>query len=95
MWWEMIIFVADFKIIGQITTDMKKVSILTLAVAALGLFSCSGNTAKYNVTGINAPEDGVAVYLVDALSSERIDSAVVAGGTFQTTGKAEKAAYMN
>ena len=95
MWWEMIIFVADFKIIGQITTDMKKVSILTLAVAALGLFSCSGNTAKYNVTGINAPEDGVAVYLVDALSSERIDSAVVAGGTFQMKGKAEKDAFMN
>ena len=95
MWWEMIIFVADFKIIGQITTDMKKVSILTLAVAALGLFSCSGNTAKYDVTGINAPEDGVAVYLVDALSSERIDSAVVAGGTFQMKGKAEKDAFMN
>ena len=95
MWWEMIIFVADFKILGQITTDMKKVSILTLAVAALGLFSCSGNTAKYNVTGINAPEDGVAVYLVDALSSERIDSAVVAGGTFQMKGKAEKDAFMN
>ena len=95
MWWEMIIFVADFKILGQITTDMKKVSILTLAVAALGLFSCSGNTAKYDVTGINAPEDGVAVYLVDALSSERIDSAVVAGGTFQMKGKAEKDAFMN
>ena len=95
MWWEMIIFVADFKILGQITTDMKKVSILTLAAAALGLFSCSGNTAKYNVTGINAPEDGVAVYLVDALSSERIDSAVVAGGTFQMKGKAEKDAFMN
>ena len=95
MWWEMIIFVADFKIIGQITTDMKKVSILTLAVAALGLFSCSGNTAKYDVTGINVPEDGVAVYLVDALSSERIDSAVVAGGTFQMKGKAEKDAFMN
>ena len=95
MWWEMIIFVADFKILGQITTDMKKVSILTLAVAALGLFSCSGNTAKYDVTGINVPEDGVAVYLVDALSSERIDSAVVAGGTFQMKGKAEKDAFMN
>ena len=95
MWWEMIIFVADFKIIGQITTDMKKVSILTLAVAALGLFSCSGNTAKYSITGSNASEDGAVVYLVDALSSERIDSAVVAGGTFQMKGKAEKDAFMN
>ena len=74
---------------------MKKVSIFTLAIAALGLAACSGNTAKYNVTGINAPEDGVAVYLVDVLSSEPIDSAVVAGGTFQMKGKAEKDAFLN
>ena len=74
---------------------MKKISILTLAVAALGLLACSGNNVKYNVTGINAPEDGAAVYLVDALSSERIDSAVVSGGTFQMKGKAEKEAFLN
>ena len=74
---------------------MKKVSILTLAVAALGLFACSGNTAKYNITGSNASEDGAVVYLVDALSSERIDSAVIADGGFQMKGKAEKEAFMN
>ena len=74
---------------------MKRVSILALAVAALGLFACSGNTAKYNVTGVNAPEDGATVYLFDALSSQAIDSAVVAGGTFQMKGKAEKDAFMN
>ena len=74
---------------------MKKISILTLAVAALGLLACSGNNVKYNVKGINAPEDGAAVYLVDALSSERIDSAVVSGGTFQMKGKAEKEAFLN
>ena len=74
---------------------MKKISILSLAVAALGLFSCSGNQVKYDIKGINAPEDGAAVYLVDALSSERIDSAVIAGGSFQMKGKAEKEAFMN
>ena len=74
---------------------MKKISILSLAVAALGLLACSGNNVKYNVKGINAPEDGVAVYLVDALSSERIDSAVVSGGTFQMKGQAEKEAFLN
>ena len=74
---------------------MKKISILSLAVAALGLFACSGNQVKYSIKGINAPEDGAAVYLVDALSSERIDSAVIAGGTFQMKGKAEKEAFMN
>ena len=90
MWVEMINFVVDLEIIGQNATNMKKASILTLAVAALGLFSCSGNTVKYNVTGVNAPEDGASVYLVDALSSQPIDSAVVAGGTFQMKGKADK-----
>lgn len=74
---------------------MKKISILSLAVAALGLFACSGNNVKYNVTGINAPEDGASVYLVDALNSERIDSAIVANGTFQMKGKAEKEAFLN
>ena len=95
MWVEMINFVVDLEILGQNATNMKKVSILTLAVAALGLFSCSGNTVKYNVTGVNAPEDGVSVYLVDALSAQPIDSAVVAGGTFQMKGKAEKEAFLN
>ena len=95
MWVEMINFVVDLEILGQNATNMKKASILTLAVAALGLFSCSGNTVKYNVTGVNAPEDGAAVYLVDALSSQPIDSAVVAGGTFQMKGKADKEAFLN
>ena len=95
MWVEMINFVVDLEILGQNATNMKKASILTLAVAALGLFSCSGNTVKYNVTGVNAPEDGASVYLVDALSSQPIDSAVVAGGTFQMKGKADKEAFLN
>ena len=72
---------------------MKK--ILLLAVAALGLSACSGNQVKYDIKGINAPQDGAAVFLVDALSSERIDSAIVADGTFQMKGKADKEAFLN
>ena len=72
---------------------MKK--ILLLAVAALGLFACSGNQVKYDIKGVNAPEDGASVFLVDALSSECIDSAVVADGAFRMKGKADKDAFMN
>ena len=72
---------------------MKK--ILLLAVAALGLSACSGNQVKYDIKGVNAPEDGASVFLVDALSSECIDSAVVADGAFRMKGKADKDAFMN
>ena len=72
---------------------MKK--ILLLAVAALGLSACSGNQVKYDIKGINAPQDGAAVFLVDVLSSQPIDSAIVADGTFQMKGKADKEAFLN
>ena len=73
---------------------MKKISVIALAVAAAGLLACSGNDAKYNVKGINAPEDGTNVYLVDQITSAHIDSTVVSGGKFQMRGKAEKDAYL-
>ena len=73
---------------------MKKFSLIWLAAALAGVVGCSGNLAKYDVTGKDAPEDGVKVYLVDQLSSARIDSAVVADGAFQMKGKAEKDAYL-
>ena len=72
---------------------MKK--ILLLAVAALGLFACSGNQVKYDIKGVNAPQDGATVFLVDALSSQPIDSAIVADGAFQMKGKADKEAFLN
>ena len=74
--------------------DMKKLTAFALAVAAAGALACSGNNAKYDVTGANAPEDGAVVYLMDQLTSAPIDSAVVADGAFQMKGKAAKDAFL-
>ena len=73
--------------------DMKKLSILILAIAALGALSCSSNKVKYDIQG-SAP-DGVTVRLVDAMTSATLDSAVVADGAFALKGKAEKDAFLN
>ena len=74
---------------------MKKLSIVLLAVATVGMLACSQNQVKYDVTGKNAPEDGVKVFLIDQISSAHIDSAVVADGAFKMTGKAEKDAFLS
>ena len=74
--------------------DMKAISILMLSVAAAGMLACSGNDAKYVITGKNAPKDGAAVYLVDRVVADAIDSAVVADGAFQMKGKAAKDAFL-
>ena len=74
--------------------DMKKLTAFALAVAAAGALACSGNNAKYDVTGANAPEDGAVVYLMDQLTSAPIDSAVVADGAYRMKGKAAKDAYL-
>ena len=73
---------------------MKTISILMLSVAAAGMLACSGNEAKYVITGKNAPKDGAAVYLVDRLVADAIDSAVVVDGAFQMKGKAAKDAFL-
>ena len=46
---------------------MKAISILMLSVAAAGMLACSGNDSKYVITGKNAPQDGVTVYLIDRI----------------------------
>ena len=74
--------------------DMKKISILVLALAAAGALACSGNNVKYDIKGA-APQDGGLVRLVDAISSQVLDSAVVADGAFQLKGKAPKEAFLN
>ena len=74
---------------------MNKLSILSLAFAAIAAVACSDGSVKYDVSGTGAPEDGKTVYLIDGISSERIDSAVVAGGAFQLKGKAPKDALLN
>jgi thiol-disulfide isomerase/thioredoxin len=73
---------------------MKKLSIIILALAAAGALSCSSNNVKYDIKGA-APEDGGLVRLVDAISSEVVDSAFVADGVFQMKGKAPKDAFLN
>ena len=73
---------------------MKKLTVAMLAVAAMGAFACSGNDAKYDVTAVHAPKDGAVVYLVDQLTSQPIDSAVVAEGAYKMKGKAEKDAFL-
>ena len=83
-----------FVSLPEIQKIMKKLTVLLLAVAAMGAFACSGNDAKYNISGVNAPKDGAAVYLVDQLTSKNIDSTVVAGGAFKMKGKADKDAYL-
>ena len=65
-----------------------------LPVIAAGMLACSGNDAKYVITGKNAPQDGVSVYLVDRLIADDIDSAVVANGTFEMKGTAAKDAFL-
>ena len=73
---------------------MKTNFILMLSVAAAGMLACSGNEAKYVITGINAPQDGVSVYLVDRYIADDIDSAVVVDGTFKMKGKTTKDAFL-
>ena len=58
------------------------------------MIACTSNNANYNVTGNNATQNGVAVYLFDPISQTRIDSTVIDNGTFKLKGKAEKNAYL-
>ena len=60
---------------------------ILVAVAA-----CSSLTA-YNISG-TAPTDGKVVYLVNQLTGETLDSAIVADGKFTLSGKADKDALL-
>lgn len=46
---------------------MKANYFLMLSVVAAGMLECSGNDSKYVITGKNAPQDGVTVYLIDRI----------------------------
>ena len=70
---------------------MKK--LIFFCLAALVTVYCFGADVKYVVKGSGA-KDGTVVYLVDKLSSERINSAVVSRGSFQMKGKAPKDAFL-
>ena len=62
-------------------------------MALCAAMACSQNTAKYDVKG-SGLEDGVMVRLLDQITSEPIDSAVVSDGAFHMKGKAEKDAFL-
>ena len=55
--------------------------------------ACAGNTAKYTVTGTNAP-NGARVYLVDQTGEIPINSAVVSDGIFEMKGETDKDAFL-
>jgi len=78
-----------------ITMRMKANSLLMLSMAAAGMLACSGNDAKYHITGMNAPQDGITVYLVDRIIADDIDSSVIVDGTFEMMGKATKDAFLD
>ncbi len=75
--------------------DMKAHSFLMIPVVAALMLACSGNDAKYVITGKNAPQDGAVVYLVDRIVADAIDSTVVADGAFRMKGKATRDAFMH
>ena len=66
-----------------------------LALASTVLLACSANVVKYNVSGVNVPNDCAVVYLIDMLSNEPINSTVVADGKFSLKGTAEKDAFLS
>ena len=74
---------------------MKKISALLLAVAAAAVLACNeSDVKKYAISGTGL-EDGAQVLLVDQITGEAIDTAVVANGAFAFQGKAPKDAYLN
>ena len=66
-----------------------------LAVAAAALLACNeSDVKKYAISGTGL-EDGAQVLLVDQITGEAIDTAVVANGAFAFKGKAPKDAFLN
>jgi peroxiredoxin len=71
--------------------NMKKVLVLAALIAAV--LPSEAQQVKYTVNGISK-ENGKTVVLRDRLTSQIVDSAVVANGKFTMSGNAEKDAYM-
>ena len=75
--------------------EMKKLSALLLAVAAVAVLACNeSDVKKYAISGTGL-EDGAQVLLVDQITGEAIDTAVVANGAFTLKGTAPKDAFLN
>ncbi len=74
---------------------MKNLSTLMLAVAAMAALACNeSDVKKYAISGTGL-EDGAQVLLVDQMTGEAIDTAVVANGAFAFKGTAPKDAFLN
>ncbi len=73
--------------------NRKKITLLILSIATMVALACAGNTAKYTVTGTNAP-NGARVYLVDQTGEIPINSAVVSDGIFEMKGETDKDAFL-
>ena len=67
--------------------------ILTAMALAMTFVACSGE-ASYTISGKTSAEDGLCVNLVNLLTGETLDSAIVNGGAFAFKGKAEKDALL-
>ena len=75
--------------------EMKKLSALLLAVAAVAVLACNeSDVKKYAISGTGL-ENGAQVLLVDQITGEAIDTAVVADGSFTLKGEAPKDAFLN
>jgi thiol-disulfide isomerase/thioredoxin len=72
---------------------MKKILILSAAVAMVVLSSCTGKKVDYNVC-VTGAEDGTEVSLVDKLTGDVIETGEIADGQVVFTGKADKDALM-
>lgn len=73
---------------------MKKLTYLAIATAALGMIACTGNKAGYVITGtVEGAADGDTVYLQEATGRNltKLDTAVIAKGTFTFKGKQDSA----
>ncbi|WP_294480385.1 redoxin domain-containing protein [uncultured Bacteroides sp.] len=74
---------------------MKKLTYLVIATAALGMVACTGgNKAGYVVTGtVEGANDGDTVYLQEATGRNltKLDTAVIANGTFTFKGTQDSA----
>ena len=66
-----------------------------LAVAAAALLACNESDVKKYVIKGSGLEDGATVQLIDKLTDEPINTAVVSGGVFEMSGEAAKDALLS
>ena len=73
---------------------MKKILIITSAIAVAMLSACNGGQVAYNIT-VSGAEDGASVILTDLVSGDVLDTQEIADGQLCFTGKADKDALLS